>query len=435
MVIATPGLIVDDSEDDDIIKTASWAPKYLRSILNYSGLFKNISEIAYQDLMKKISARSKKGQEEGGSLITPTDLRHWKTIGVEALIIGKVISDDGGMTLELRTVDINRGKTILGKRYRNVKVSELTLVMRRYGNLILEAFTGKPGIFSSKIVFVGRKTKGTAKQIFYCDFDGSNVKQITNADAPHLSPHWSPDGKFITFTSYERKNPDLYLYEVATGKRRLISGYAGLNSGAQWAPNGKLVAYTGSVRGNSDIYMLNPFSGGRKRLISGHGLDVDPTFSPNGKYLAFVSGRFGNPHIFLGTLAWNGTQSVRVTSDRRLTYAGWYNSTPAWDPSSQKIVFAGYDKDINRYDIFIMQYDGKQLERLTLQTGDNESPTFSPNGQMIAFQSNRMGISNIKSRPQLFTMDRDGSNQRKLDVGLYEAHTPSWSGPLYTTSK
>ena len=154
---------------------------------------------------------------------------------------------------------------------------------------------------------------------------------------------------------------------------------------------------------------------------------MDPTFSPDGQLLAFVSGRFGNPHIFVGHLKWTGDDEVKVVRDTRLTYAGWYNSTPAWSPDSKKLVFAGYDKEINRYDIFMMNHDGKNLERLTLKTGDNESPSFSPNGQLVVFQSNRVGQSDQKGRPKLWVMARDGSGQRELPTGLYEAQTPSWS--------
>jgi TolB protein len=171
-----------------------------------------------------------------------------------------------------------------------------------------------------------------------------------------------------------------------------------------------------------------PQGGARKLFISGSGLDVDPSFSPDGKKIAFVSGRFGNPHIFVANLNWNSDTEVKVMDDKRLTYAGWYNATPAWTPESDRIAFAGYDKEIDRFDLFMMNPDGTKLERLTLRTGDNERPWFSPNGQNIVFMSNRTNGQNVKSVHQLFVMNRDGSNQRQLVTGLYEAQTPCW-GP------
>jgi TolB protein len=76
----------------------------------------------------------------------------------------------------------------------------------------------------------------------------------------------------------------------------------------------------------------------------------------------------------------------------------------------------------------MMNPDGTQLERLTLKSGDSENPSFSPNGQLIVFQSNRIGDSNAKGTNTLWIMNRDGSNQHKLEVtGLYDAQTPAWS--------
>ncbi len=154
---------------------------------------------------------------------------------------------------------------------------------------------------------------------------------------------------------------------------------------------------------------------------------MDPKFSPDGKWLAWVSGRFGNPHIFVASLTWNG-ETPKIASDKRLTYSGWYNATPAWTPDSDKIAFGGYDRDIDRWDIFMMNPDGTQLERLTLKSGDSENPSFSPNGQLIVFQSNRIGDTNSKGLNTLWIMNRDGSNQHRLEVnGLYDAQTPAWS--------
>ncbi len=326
-------------------------------------------------------------------------------------------------------MDISRGELIVGKRYRKIYSSEVPKVMRRFADLVLEAYTGKPGIFFSKIVFVGREQKKSDKQIFISDFDGTNLEQITREKSPHLSPVWSPDGKFITYTSYEEGNPDLYIYELSSKKKRKLSGRKGINSGSNWSPAGDLIVFTGSDDGDADIFTLLPSGSGLKKLIRGSGLDVDPRFSPDKKYLAFVSGRYGNPHIFRAELQWENNLTPKIVGEKRLTYAGWYNATPAWTPDSQRIVFAGYDKDIDRFDLFLMNSDGTKLERLTIRAGDNESPDFSPNGQIVVFQSNRQGEKDIKGNPSLWMMNRDGSGQRKIEMpNLYEAQTPDW-GP------
>ncbi len=411
-------------EDSDLKSKAVEGSTELSRLLTFSGLFNVMAPGGYQDLAKKTFSTVSPSGLDG------IDLLGWKGIGVESLTVGEITRDGPNYAIALRTVDIHLGKLMVGKKYSGVPANQIKKVMAKYADRILEAYTGKPGIFSSRLLFVGRKTKGAAKQIYLADVDGSNAVAITSADAPHLSPAFSPDGRFVTFTSFEDGNPDLFIYEIATGKKRKLSGRKGLNSGSNWSPNGHVVAFTGSVEGDADIYYTHPDGSKAKPLIKGVGLDVDPTFSPDGKWLAFVSGRFGNPHIFRAELKWDGASELKVVSDKRLTYAGWWNATPAWSPESDKIAFAGYDRDIDRFDIFMMNPDGTNMERMTIRQGDNEHPSWSPNGQMIVFESNRVPGSNVKGVRGLYVMNRDGSSQRAIATGLYESQTPVWGPPV-----
>ncbi len=424
LVMALPEFRAVPESDAELTKLAKEGPAELGRLLTFSGFFNVMDPNAYTDLMKKVDATVAAQAGLGG-----IDLPAWKGIGAESLTLGVLTREGGEITIELRTADVHQAKLILGKKYSKVTPAQFRKVMATYADRLLEAYTGKPGIFSSRLTFVGRGRKGGVKQIYVSDFDGQNAVAITNSKQPNLSPSWSRDGRFVTFTSYEDGNPDLFIYEVATGRKKKLSGRKGLNSGANWAHNNKLIAFTGSVDGDADIYTLKPDGTGSKLFIRGSGLDVDPTFSPDGKWMAYVSGRYGNPHIFVAELKWDGDTSVHVLGDKRLTYAGWYNATPAWTPSSDKIAFAGYDRDTDRFDIFLMNPDGTTMERLTIRSGDNERPSWSPNGQMVVFQSNRTQGKDVKSVAQLFVMNRDGTAQRQLTTGLYESQTPQWGPP------
>lgn len=425
LAMALPEFRAVPGSDAELVALAKSGPAELGRLLVFSGFFNVLDANAYADLIKKVDATI--ASQQG---LTGIDLPAWKSIGAESLTLGVLTREGGDITIELRTADVHQAKLILGKKYSKVTSAQFKKVMATYADRLLEAYTGKSGIFSSRLTFVGRQSKASNKQIYVSDFDGQNAVAITSSKQPNLSPSWSRDGRFITFTSYEDGNPDLFVYELATGRKKKLSGRKGLNSGANWSHNGKLVAFTGSVDGDADIYTIKPDGSGSKLFIRGSGLDVDPTFSPDGKWMAYVSGRYGNPHIFVAELKWDGDTGVRVLGDKRLTYAGWYNATPAWTPSSDKIAFAGYDRDTDRFDIFLMNPDGTTMERLTIRSGDNERPSWSPNGQMIVFQSNRTQGKDVKSVPQLFVMNRDGQSQRQLTTGLYEAQTPQWGPPL-----
>jgi TolB protein len=423
--VAIPDFLVEASADRETREVARRGAGELTRLLNFSALFSVRSSDVFDDVLKsKNVIKWQIGQQN----LDGVDLPQWRAIGMESLTLGEVQQEQGTWTFTMRTIDLGKGELLLGKRYSKVPKAQITAVMRRYADQIMKAYTGKSGIFSSRLAFVGRRAKNAAKQIFISDFDGSNVQQITNENAPHLSPAWSRDGRYVTYTSFQDGQAEIFSHDTRTGKKTKMTNGPGLSSGSNWGPSDRLIAFTGAHNGNSEIYVMSPRGRDRKSLITGDGLDVDPTFSPDGKWMAFVSGRFGNPHIFRASLEWS-EDKLRVTDDKRLTYAGWYNATPAWSPESEKLAFAGYDKDINRFDMFMMNPDGTQMERLTLRAGDNERPTWAPNGQLIIFQSSRgPNLEDIKGTPHLYIMNRDGSGQRLLDTGIFEAQQPAW-GP------
>lgn len=425
VVAAVPAFSIgEDQADSETRNMADQASAELQRLLTFTGIFNVMSDSAFKDLTAKAKPAWYREQGAGES-----GLPEWKNIGVESLTVAELSREkSASWSLMIRTIDVARREVLVGKKYSEISKKQLIGVIRRYGDEMMRAYTGKSGIFNSKLVFVGRTSQSAAKQIYISDFDGSNPVQISKGNYPHLSPSFSPDGKFVTYTSYEAGNPDLYLYDITSGTTRKLSGHKGINSGGNFAPSGKLLAFTGSVNGDADIYTVMPGGSSRKLFISGNGLDVDPSFSPDGNKIAFVSGRYGNPHIFVASVEWRSPTDPRVKDDKRLTYAGWYNATPAWTPEGDRIAFAGYDREIDRFDLFMMNPDGTKLERLTLRTGDNERPWFSPNGQNLVFMSNRTNGQNVKSVHQLYVMNRDGSNQRQLNTGLYEAQTPCW-GP------
>ena len=429
-VIALPKFTREKGATSDLAKKIEkLSGEKLPKLINFSGLFNQMSESAYSDILKDLyntnKAESSASWLKDYKGMSADDLSTWKNLGVEGVVLASIGQNrKNGTYIIIKIYDIAHGKEIKAKLISEIKNADFAI--KKVADYILEAYTGKPGIFNSKLAFVARKTKKSAKQIYISDIDGTNIEQITQGNQIHISPTWGPKGRYLVYTSFEQRHMRLVLYDTVTKTHKKLTRRLGMNSGGNFAPNGKVLAYSASRGSDTEIFTISTQGTNRRLLISGSGLDVDPKFSPDGKYIAFVSGRYGNPHIFVGKLKWVGV-TPQVISDQRLTYAGWYNSTPAWSPDSDRILFGGYDRDINRYDIFIMDPDGRNLERLTLKTGDNENPSWSPNGQMIVFQSNRQGNANIKTKPQVYFMMRDGSRQQKLPLPFYDVQTPTWS--------
>lgn len=399
----------------------------LSDILNFTGAFEFIPESGF--LQKKDPASK------------PLNFDEWSPINTEALIFGKVEPGTAGkFNLEMRLYDVKRKKMLEGKRYSNLEKRDVDSRLRRFADLVMKALTGELGIFSTKIAFVGAKRAGDPKQLFIANFDGTDLQQLTDNRSINMSPAWSPDGTKLTFTSFKDGGAEIYVYNMITRKTlRMTRSNSGNNSGANWAPDGKSIAFASSdmsslkaaggaaaFAGATAIFTMSSGGGPRQMLISSPGgrrIDVEPAFSPDGSKIAWASDRFGNPHIFVRDLS--------TKTDTRITFAGWYNSTPSWRADAKKLAFAGYDKEIDRYDLFIVNPDGRQLERLTLDQGDNERPTWSPDGNFIAFQSNRAIKGSGKQKPyRIFVMNRDGGDQRPINIPLAEVNLPAWSPRL-----
>ncbi|MBM3382112.1 MAG: hypothetical protein FJY29_06695 [Betaproteobacteria bacterium] len=399
---AEPGAVVSESDKE-------FAADRLSEIFAFTNSFEFVPASSF---IAKGSIASK-----------PIQYDEWTPIQTEAVIFGKFIpgSSAGKYTLDLRFYDIKRRQQLHGVRYSDFEVGDLERVLRRFADKCIEKLTKEKGIFSTKLAFAGARKSGELRQIYIANFDGSGLRQITNNGSINMSPSWSPDGTKITYTSFREGKADIYVYNLLTQKTAKLTTGFGNNSGANWHPDGRKIAFSGSHSGLTSIFTVNSFDGSeRKSFIAGSGLEVEPAYAPDGQKVAFVSGRFGNPHLFI--------RDLRSNADTRITYAGWYNSSPSWRRDGRKLAFAGYDRDIDRYDIFTVNPDGRQMERLTLDQGDNEKPSWSPDGRYLVFQSNRLQKGRGKANNyKLYIMTRDGGNVKQLNIPLHDVVMPVWS--------
>lgn len=334
-------------------------------------------------------------------------LKNWSVIGAELLVRGGYSVIGRSLELEIRLYDVFRGRLIMGKRFLG-RLDDHRALMHRVSEEIVLQVTGRRAMFLSKLAFVGTMTG--SKEIYTCDYDGHNVKQVTSDKSIALFPRWSPSGDKIVYNSYKEGGPMLYLKDLKSGKATRISGRKGLNIGAVWATDGKSLALTLSHGDNPEIYTIDLKGKILARLTNHWSIDVSPSFSPDGGKFAFVSNRSGNPQIYV--------RDLKEGTEERITFTGKYNTSPSWS-SLNRIAFAGMSDGF--FDIYSMNSDGSDLRKLTEGQGNNEDPCWSPDGRYIAFSSNREG------GYQLYLMNASGQNQRRISYLKGEQTCPSWS--------
>jgi TolB protein len=189
-------------------------------ILTLAGFFKVIDHSRLPSLLKK------------GRIPDPASLREWTSNGAEILLAGEVLlNSNSNLILKFHLFDLVEQKHLVGKQYEGSSQILRKMVHRIADEIVLQ-LTGEKGVHNTKIAFVS--VQGGGKEISVSDFDGAEMKRITQNQSINISPAWSPDGKKIVFTSYLRRNPDLYLVDVDGQNFRRLTSYPGLNA----APHG-----------------------------------------------------------------------------------------------------------------------------------------------------------------------------------------------------
>lgn len=345
--------------------------------------------------------------QKSGIIAPDISFRNWTAVGAELLITGGLLVKEDKIDMELRLFDTFKEQLLIGKRYKGWKTDHRKMVRRFCGEVIL-CLTGTRGVFDSKIAFVS--TGSGNKEIYICEFDGYNPKQVTHSKSICLSPAWSTDAGYIAYTSYAKGKPDLYIRHLEQNRGAVVAS-KGVNITPAWVPGKFELAATLSFEGNPEIYLLTGEGKIIKRLTNNGGIDVSPSWSPDGRKMAFVSNRAGSPQIYVMDV-----DSGRV---ERITFEGRYNTSPSWSPRGDRIAYCGL-KD-GRFNIFTVSRDGRKLQQLTQNSGDNESPSWSPDGSLIVFSSTREGPSRI------YVMTAYGTDQKRLLALPGEQTNPKWS--------
>ncbi len=333
---------------------------------------------------------------------------------------------DGVLYANVQLHDVNAGKVALLKDAL-VTESKLRPSAHETANALFKTVTGKESVFESQITFVcdkGSRGDNIVKELYIMDFDGKNVKRLTNHGGVVMSPAISQNRKKILYsliqqTRSKSRNNNLYVLDTDTGNSSLVSSRSGINSGAVFMPGDKSIALTLSHTGNAEIYEVSLASKDIIGTLTKHSApDVDPSVNVDGSKMAFLSGRANKAEIYIMDLP------GREKNTKRISYVGKFNATPRFSPDGKELAFSSWLD--NRFDIFRIGSDGHNLVRLTKDFGSNEDPTYSNDGQFIAFASQRV-LSRTEAVQNVYIMTRDGEMIGQITEGLGNCQSPRWT--------
>jgi Tol biopolymer transport system component len=220
------------------------------------------------------------------------------------------------------------------------------------------------------------------------------------------SPNWAPDSLQVVFASLEGGQTDVYITDL-TGRRRQRITTAGNEGSPAFSPSGTLIAFDSDRDGNSEIYVMRANGDAPQRLTENAARDLGPSWSPDGRFIVFMSDR-DNKDFDVYRMEADGKNVERLTTGG--------GSFPQCSPDGAQIAYQ------SGRDVYVLSLKTRTSRRVTHEPLNGMYPTWSSDGSQIAFMSWRNG------RTELFTAKSSGIEQTLLvSMPLGDAVDPRWS--------
>lgn len=344
------------------------------------------------------------------------DIRYpdWNAARIDPIVVGQVnVQTPGLFGIQYDLASAAQQKRLSGETLNNIAPSRWRDAAHYMSDRIFEQLTGKPGAFRSHIAYVLQYSAGgaTRYRLEVSDADGQRPQTVLDSPEPILSPAWSPDGKKIAYVSFESRRPAVIVQNLATQQRDVLSRAKGLNGAPSWSPDGTRLALTLSQDGNPEIYILNVADKSLTRMTNHYAIDTEARWMPDGKSLIFTSDRGGSPQIY--------RLDIDSRDVKRLTFDGNFNARGSVSPDGRWLAMVHRERG-QTFQIAIQDLQSGGLSTLT-STPLDESPSFSPNSQMLVYATRQDG------RGVLGIMSLDGRFKITLPASDGQVREPAWS--------
>jgi TolB protein len=354
----------------------------------------------------------------------------WNELGADAVLTGTVTQAGTTMTVEIRIMSVEKRASTFGKRYacpaRDPRYCAHTIADEVHKELF-----NLDGIARTKLAFAsdrdGERLGGTIQdrsiqEIYISDYDGGKQLRLTPHRSLNITPAWSPDNRFVAYTSYTSGFPDVVIqsiYEARAAVRPVRGTPAKQNFFPAFSPDGTRIAYASSrdtdEKGgrNFEIYTSRVDGTDERRLTSHPGADSTPTWSPNGQQIAFTSDRSGSNQLYL--ISADGGPVTRLPT------GGGKVDRPTWSPPPFNYIAYTAEVSPGNHQVRMIEIGTNKVTTLTEGlNGTSESPSVAPNGRHIAFVTTHFGKQHVA------IIGRDGKLERRVTL-TGNNRFPSWS--------
>jgi TolB protein len=344
----------------------------------------------------------------GGEIKFPT----WNMLKQAYILVGREIeSPNGDVRVEFELFDVAKQQQMLALAISGQRTG-LRDVAHQVADLVYEKITGLRGAFWTRVAYITSTGVGNNMNyaLMVADSDGFNPQTVVRSHEPLLSPAWSPDSRKIAYESFERGSPSIYIQEIATGSREVVSANKGINGAPAFSPDASKLALTLSYGGNPDIYIMDLASRHSTQITKHFAIDTEATWMPDGQSVIFTSDRSGKPQLYQSSVG--GGDATRVT------FQGEYNANASVSWDGKRIAMVQGSGNVYR----IAVLDRATGEAKAISPGNlDEHPSFAPNASMIIYAATE------GSRGVLYAVSADGRVRQRLVLADGDVREPAWS--------
>ncbi len=360
---------------------------------------------------------------------TDFDLTIWKKEKIPYVLAIQVLQNH----FHLIVFNIEKGTS---KKYPDFalkgRIEEDRQSLHRLADSLQKDLFGVDGISSLKILYSQRsrnlesKSLDWSSEIWSCDSDGANPRQLTSENSYCLSPFFLPKSSLgdpeFTYVSYKLGQSKIYRASFSNPKGEIMIHLRGSQALPSLTRKGTQMAFITDVAGRPDLFIQNLDAGGRmlgkaRQLFSSpRATQASPTFSPDGKQIAFVSDKDGPPRIYL--LDVTSPKETKKPHPRLLTKKNRENTSPSWSPDGKKLAFSAKADGIRQ--IWIYDFETDEEFPLTSTPENKENSTWAPDSLHLIYNTES------EESCELFLINLNNPEPVQISKGPGQKRFPSW---------